>query len=445
MSDLVGLALRDGQVDVVALRERLGKPRLLTAFSVPADEDTAAAIRRQLQEAGVRGRHARVALPRRAVVAKAVELPPVPGADVRQMVGFELERHLPFPPGEALFDFEVLSSEAGRPLRVLLVAVERRSQERIRQILGDAGLTPRFVGVGIHSLARLVAGHAGRGRIVLWLDASDAELAVVVQGRIVASRAFPVPDAPDRGRALEAEIRRTLAALPESERGEIAEIVFEGLPPPALEVEALPVRFGIDPLAGLSVAEDVSLPALAVALQRGDRKARPANLLPDDLRPRPFPWPMAATAAVALFTLAIGAAIPTVSFVRERRALAALDARIARLAPAVQRGEHRLADVERARRELATLREFEERGLHPLPVLRELTDTIPGDAWLTNFTVDRNGLELGGFANAASQLIPLREASPSLERVEFTSPVTKGRDREQFRLRAAWERRGGAR
>ena len=290
-----------------------------------------------------------------------------------------------------------------------------------------------------------MTGHAGRGRIVLWLDASDAELAVVVQGRIVASRAFPVPDAPDRGRALEAEIRRTLAALPESERGEIAEIVFEGLPPPALEVEALPVRFGIDPPAGLSVAEDVSLPALAVALQRGDRKARPANLLPDDLRPRPFPWPMAATAAVALFTLAIGAAIPTVSFVRERRALAALDARIARLAPEVQRAERRLADVERARRELATLREFEERGLHPLPVLRELTDTIPGDAWLTNFTVDRNGLELGGFANAASQLIPLLEASPSLERVEFTSPVTKGRDREQFRLRAAWERRGGAR
>ena len=445
MSDIVGLALRDGQVDVVALRERLGKPRLLTAFSVPADEDTAAAIRRQLQEAGVRGRHARVALPRRAVVAKAVELPPVPGADVRQMVGFELERHLPFPPGEALFDFEVLSSEAGRPLRVLLVAVERRSQERIRQILGDAGLTPRFVGVGIHSLARLVTGHAGRGRIVLWLDASDAELAVVVQGRIVASRAFPVPDAPDRGRALEAEIRRTLAALPESDRSEIAEIVFEGLPPPALEVEALPVRFGIDPPAGLSVAEDVSLPALAVALQRGDRKARPANLLPDDLRPRPFPWPMAATAAVALFTLAIGAAIPTVSFVRERRALAALDARIARLAPEVQRAERRLADVERARRELATLRDFEERGLHPLPVLRELTDTIPGDAWLTNFSVDRNGLELGGFANAASQLIPLLEASPSLERVEFTSPVTKGRDREQFRLRAAWERRGGAR
>ena len=446
MSDVVGLALRDGQVDVVALRERLGTRRLLSAFSVPADEDTAGSIRRQLLEAGVRARRARVALPRRAVVAKAVELPPVPGADLRQMVGFELERHLPFPPGEALFDFEVLAQEAGRPLRVLLVAVERRSQERIRQILRDAGLTPRFVGVGIHSLARLVSDGTGPGRVVLWLDATDAELAVVVRGRVVASRAFPVPEAPEpRGHAIETEIGRTLSTLPESERTEIAEVVVGGLPPPAFEVEALPVRVGIDPPADLSGIQDVSLPALAVALHRGDRKTHAANLLPDDLRPRPFPWPLAATAALALLTLAIGAAIPTVSFVRERRALSALDARIARLAPEVQQAERRLAEVERARRELSTLRDFEQQGLHPLPVLRELTDTLPGDAWLTNLSVDRNGLELGGFANAASQLIPLLEASPTLERVEFTSPVTKGRDREQFRLRATWERGGGAR
>ena len=57
VSDVVGLALRDGQVDVVALRERLGARRLVTAFSVPADEDAAGAIRRQL----LRGRRPRPA------------------------------------------------------------------------------------------------------------------------------------------------------------------------------------------------------------------------------------------------------------------------------------------------------------------------------------------------------------------------------------------------
>jgi Tfp pilus assembly protein PilN len=194
-----------------------------------------------------------------------------------------------------------------------------------------------------------------------------------------------------------------------------------------------------------ATVQDVSLPALAIALERPRRKAPVANLLPDELRPRPFPWPLAATAALALLTIAIGAAIPAVAFVKERRTLATLERNIGRLAPKVQNAERLAAELDRARRELATLRGFEEQGLHPLPVLRELTDTMPADAWLTSLSVDRNGLELGGFANAAAQLIPLLEASPALERVEFTSPVTKGRDREQFRLRAAWERRGGGR
>lgn len=446
MSDVVGLALRDGQVDVVALRKRFGAPRLLTAFSVPADDAAAEAIRRQLREAGVRARRAQVGLPRRSIVAKAVELPAVPGADVRRMVGFELERHLPFPPAEALFDFEVLASEDGHPLRVLLVAAERRGQERIRHLLKEVGLTPGLVGVAIHSLARLVTGDPARGRIVLWLEAGDAELAAVVRGRVVASRAFPVPAEPEaRARALEAEVDRTLAALTETDRVEVAEIVVGGTAPPDFSAEGLPVRAGLDPPPGFESLESGSLPALAVALERAGRKPPVANLLPDELRPRPFPWPLAATAALALLAIGIGAAIPAVVFLKERRELATLEANIARLAPQVQRAERLVADVERARRELATLREFEAQGLHPLPVLRELTDTLPGDAWLTNLSVDRTGIELGGFASAASQLIPLLEASPGLERVEFTSPVTKGRDKEQFRLRAAWEQRGGGR
>jgi general secretion pathway protein L len=210
-------------------------------------------------------------------------------------------------------------------------------------------------------------------------------------------------------------------------------------------VEALPVRVGIDAPAGFGSLEDASLPALAIALERPSRRAPAANLVPDELRPRPFPWPLATTAALALFTIGIGATIPAVAFLKEQRALAALEAGIARLAPEVQRAERVTAELERARRELTTLRGFEAQGVHPLPVLRELTDTLPADAWLTNLSIDRSGLELGGFANAASQLIPLLEASPGFERVEFTSPVTKGRDREQFRLRATWERRGGAR
>ena len=221
MSDVVGIALREGRLDVVAVRRRLGRMRVLTGFSVTADDETPAAIQRALREAGVRGRQAHVGLPRRAVIAKVVELPVVPGADLRRMVGFELERHLPFPPADAVFDFEVLATGgAGQPARVLLVAIERRAYERVQQLMRDTGLTPRYLGVSVHSLARRAAPRSAiaetGGRVVLWLDDAEAELAVVVGGRVVASRAFPLPaDDGPRTQALREQLERTLAALPD--------------------------------------------------------------------------------------------------------------------------------------------------------------------------------------------------------------------------------------
>ena len=359
MSDVVGLALRDGQVDVVALRERLGTPRLVTAFSVPADEDAAAVDPAPAPGGGGPRRGAlrwvsRVARwsPRRWSCRRS------PARISARWSGSSWSAIFPSRPAEALFDFEVLSSEAGRPLRVLLVAVERRSQERIREILRDAGLTPRLVGVGIHSLARLVTGDAGRGRIVLWLEASRRGAR---RGRPRAGRGEPrVPGAGrlrDRGRALEAEIRRTLAALPESDRSEVAEVVVGGLPPPAFEVESAAGSGGNRRRRRPSVADGREpagpgrrAPARVIGRLRW-RTSCPTTFArarsPGRWPPRPR-WPSSPSA--------IGAAIPAVTFVKERRALATLDASIARLAPEVQRAERLAAEVERARRELATLR-----------------------------------------------------------------------------------------
>jgi general secretion pathway protein L len=166
--------------------------------------------------------------------------------------------------------------------------------------------------------------------------------------------------------------------------------------------------------------------------------------MPEEVRPRPFPWPVAVTAGLAAVALLLALAAPAVTMLRDERRLARLDAALAKLAPRVREAEEVSQAVERARREVETLRSFEAQNLRALPLLRELTEILPQDVWLTNVTVDRKGIELAGFANSASQLIPLLETSPAFDRVEFTSPVTKGRDREQFRLKAGWEQAPGA-
>ena len=445
MSDIVGVALEEDRLEVVVVRRQLGRVRLLGAFTLDAEDETAATLRARLRELGSRARHAHVAIPRRRCMVKAIELPGVAGVDLRRMVGFELERHLPFAPADAVYDFQVLVASPRQPVRVLLEAAERRLYERIRQILRDAGLVPRLMDVDIHALAHLAAGRRpAPGLLVVRIGAAEAELAATVGGRIVASRTAPLPVAPagpsERGRPLAAELARTLDGLPPGDREAIAAITLVGAEDVAVDWQGPPLRIEPFPLSGLPTVEHAALPALAVALARPRRGLFPANLVPPEARPRPFPWPVAATAALALLTLLLAAARPAVVVMQDRQTLRHLDQTLARLAPEVRRVSELQAQVERARQEVEMLRGFGAQSVHVLPVLRELTELLPADVWLTSFSADKNGVELAGFAGSASQLIPLLEGSPTLERAEFTSPVTKGRDREQFRLKAGWER-----
>jgi hypothetical protein len=128
---------------------------------------------------------------------------------------------------------------------------------------------------------------------------------------------------------------------------------------------------------------------------------------------------------------------------REQRHLGRINAEITRLDPDVRAVERVQRELERKRKLLGTITGIEASAVRPLPVLRDLTDLLPSDTWLTTLSLDSKGVELTGQAAAASALIPLLENSPRLERVEFSSPVTRGRDKEQFRIRAAWET-GGA-
>jgi Tfp pilus assembly protein PilN len=146
------------------------------------------------------------------------------------------------------------------------------------------------------------------------------------------------------------------------------------------------------------------------------------------------------TAGLAAATVVLGILALMAPGWREQRHLSRINAEIARLDPNVKEADRVLRELERKRKLIATADGVEAAAIRPLPVLRDLTELLPNDAWLTTVSLDPKGVELTGAASAASTLIPLLENSPRLERVEFSSPVTRSRDnREQFRIRAAWE------
>ncbi|MCX5907680.1 MAG: PilN domain-containing protein [Deltaproteobacteria bacterium] len=64
-----------------------------------------------------------------------------------------------------------------------------------------------------------------------------------------------------------------------------------------------------------------------------------------------------------------------------------------------------------------------------IEILKELSQILPNTVYIWNLKYSGKEIEISGFADSASDLIPLIDKSPLLEKVEFSAPVTKERER----------------
>lgn len=423
----------------------IGRGRVQT-FMVEA-ENLAEALRAELDQRQIRARTVSIGLSRSAVTVKPIELPSVDG-ELREMVRFELERHLPSAGEDTPFDFVPLPVEGPSPAagrQVLITAADRRVIDGALRLGEEAKLRPVSITVAAHNLLAMVA--RPRPAHVVWVHRldQDAELLFVARGALVFSRS--VTDASDED--LVTEIRRSFAVVRWRACDEVwlsgdadADVpgALASLGAPVVEPPFTPrARRHLSAIADspLGVLEL----AVAVAAARG---ARPLELIPEPLRPRRLTRAQLVTVGLAAATVLLVLAALVVPGYRESRRLASVDAQIARLDPEVREVQQVMQELDHKHTLIDTIQSIQTASLRPLPVLRELTELLPNDAWLTMLSLDTKGVELTGQAAAAAALIPLLENSPRLERVEFSSPVTRGRDREQFRIRAAWEGSIGA-
>ncbi len=437
-------AFRDGdRLTVVAYDVRGDR---LEYFVVDGADDPEA-LTAELRTNRVRSRRIRVGLDRAMATVKSFDLPRAGGAEIDRMVAFELDRQVPFRPEEMRSDWVELPSEPDAPHRVLIAACERRTVDRAIRSLSGSRYRPAAVTVACHDLPALLPRLLPSGHTVWAHRQQDRADLLLLDGRVLLMSRRIVADDPMR---LAHEIQRTLA-LVGWRRCDRLWVSGDGA---ADWREARPLNESVGAPAGAPPYRDdhaariAGLPVdaqgaglLALAVAAGSR--RPVlNLLPPEQRPRT----LSLIQALALGTVAVTALLGTsLVLVREHKAegyLGRLSTEIRRLEPEARTTEALADELGRKKRLIAALRSIREGRIQALEVLTDLTETVPAGAWLQFLSMDRDGVELSGQADAASQLIPLLEASRWLERVEFTSPVTKSQGKEQFKIRAAWETPG---
>jgi general secretion pathway protein L len=390
---------------------------------------------------GVDARRTVLCVPRSEAAFNRVLLPAAARENLAQVLEYELENLIPLPRDEIFYDYSMRDSGEDR-IEVLLMCIPRHVVQGYLDALEQAAVRPRGVVLASTAIADFLAFCRGDGASPLGLVVTvpDAtEIALVRDGRLVSSQLLPARRFPDAA-ALERSVARQLA-----ETALTAESVplycwglANGAGPP---LSSLPGECDLLSLARgrleapeefFASADPAVLPAVGAALEAVREGTVPLNLLPAEQRKGYDEGLSLATVLLvglsSLLLLVWGGSVLVKDALLRRQ----LQAQIEAIEPQMRSVKKVQAEVDQLQKELDALGESHEPQVTPL--VKELTELIPADAYLTGFNLRGERLTLDGMARSASDLITALGKSKRFKNVNFASPTTKQGDKERFSI-----------
>jgi general secretion pathway protein L len=400
-----------------------------------------------------------VSIPREKSVVRFIRLPIATKENLRKVIEYEIPKYTPFEKGEVYFDCQILKEEKDW-LHLYAVFIKKTEVDPYLSVLKKIGIEPISVQIPSVGALNLFYYHEGakENEISVLLDVAESffEMDLIRGKEWQESFYLPLPR-----EKRESRIRYTF------ERSVVKE---DSLPKATFFVHGLDVDEKLlnvlkedDRIKGVSLPplnriemDPGRLPSLqknyasvGVPLKGLIKTQVDLNLLPFEMRRkvREFGRPLSVLlTAVALFlALTWGAGL----YYRYSKELATLSTEINRRRPEVEAVEKLQKQKEELGKEIFELQKIRSDETSKIEILKELTQILPNTVWIWSFKYNGKEVEINGFADSASDLIPLLDKSPFFEKVEFLAPVTKERqmrsdgdkEKERFRIKAKVEGR----
>jgi general secretion pathway protein L len=397
------------------------------------------------REHSVDTRRAYLCLPRAEAAFTRVVLPAAARQNLSQVIEYEIDHLIPLPRDQVYFDYSARALGDDR-LEVLLVCIPR---ERVREYLAaleDAFVHPRGIVLASTAIADYLAFCRGgaEGPVALLLGAGGAvEFALLAGGRLVASQLVPasrVAAPADLSRSLARQLADGSFAPEEVQlyRWEMSNGAGPPLPPLG-DGDLVTLAAGRlqAPAEFFDAHEPALLPAVGAALDAVREGTVPVNLLPEEGRAHDEGLSVV-TIVLAAMTLVLVTLWGTSAIVKDYLLRNQVRAQVESIAPQVAEARALQDEISELRKQLDVLVAGQDRRVTAL--LKELSEVVPADAYLTSLNMRSDRLTLDGFARSASDLISALEKSKHFKNVSFTSPTTRTGDKERFSLVAELER-----
>ncbi|MFQ5588154.1 MAG: PilN domain-containing protein [Nitrospiria bacterium] len=438
----LGLYFAPDKISLLAVRQVFGKVRVkgVLSLALPRPDEEAAfygALEDFLKKTHLKKSRVCVGLPRKEAVLVTLTLPAPAEENLREVLGYELDRHTPYSREEACFGFQIIGrDETQNTISVLLAAVLKKRLAHCFTVLENLGLTPSSIEISTTALLTAAlfesAGLGQDRQVLVYLEKDGAEISLIDGHTLRYSRALPLISeeaANDLSHAIEHTLTykgwrkdavktvRLAGHRDEDRQDALLKNISESLGCRGETITNLPP----DP-NGDALTPDFIIP-LGLALNGLSDTRASLSLLPTE---EAATKPRNGLQSVFLFIIALllGGAVLFTPLIQGKKVLAELNEQAAAL-------RHETGDLAGLEKEIQGLEAklnqlvfVRDDRLKALRITHRLTESIPKNTWLTDLRYKENTVEIAGYSKSASALIPILERSPLFAEVAFSTAVT---------------------
>lgn len=389
-------------------------------------------------------------MPRSEAVLRSLEFPLAVLENLPNIMEYQVENFQPLDRSELAFTYTVLRTKGNPKMDVLLSMAPRHRVEHWQAFFASIGFTPHALVVGSHGLARVMqwerAVAVRENNLLLRVSDDDFEWVAALRGRLQRSLRFPLQAGSTRSSQWTRELQRLCADL-HIELKDVHNIFLAGVEPDKALAEfraegaTLPLRVVRKPAALKAALNSTDFSRLAVALGTGMQSLARGETLPNLLSssvavPQPR-WRWVPTYALCGLAFLLIAGMTIRPYIQEYRYLGQLEAELVRLRPQVRQVEHLSTETDALQQKAQILANLKGADARNLEALREISEVLPDTAWLNEFTLRGDTVEISGIAESASALVQSLGQSLVFKDVTLSSGITRNQQgKEMFHIRA---------
>ncbi len=398
----------------------------------PQPADLASSMTLAANEFGTPRQDVTLSIPKAWAIIRTAEFPSTIKENISDVVSFEMDRLTPLMPEDAFYDFRVLN-DTGERLTLLIVAAKANTIRPYIKSLNESGfnvsgLTVNICGVGTlcHYMERKI------DTVFVEIDENGYEGAFFVSGS--PSHLFSNDMSSGDERAKVDEISKEIMSLINTAKAgqgrvpQIAVLIKDKNPALRELLKAyinMPVRFieEMDPGINLPISrQEIPYAAVGSLLQSVWPKAQGPNLLKKGIYEKQK-TPFALTVILACALIAMGVLYVVAPLWVEEKRLQEISSQIVPRKEQARKVEALKKDADALSSEIVAINDFKGARTMDLNILADLTSVLPKNAWLTRLRITDTSVEIEGYANSATELLPKLEASKYMRKVEFASPT----------------------